>query len=185
MEGPPTQSGSGGAAGLVPPSPLRALAAAVDAASGLAARITVLVAIVTTVLMFTSMILQIIFRYVLSAPLSWSEEAAVFLFIWTMLLLASVGVRERFHVRLDLMFIVLPEGRARASLEGAITVVIAVFGASMVMTGAQMAELVWNNTSAAMRYPVQLLYLSVPVAGGLMVVHAFAQILNQIAGRRP
>jgi TRAP-type C4-dicarboxylate transport system permease small subunit len=160
------------------------LAGAFEAVSALVARITIAVSIVTTGLMFTCMILQIIFRYVLATPLSWSEEAAVFLFIWTMMLLASLGVRERFHVRLDLMFIILPEGRLRGGLESAITLLIAVFGAAMVVTGVQLAELVWNNTSAAIRYPAQALYLAVPVSGALMSVHAIAQLLTQLGGRR-
>ncbi|MFO1188234.1 MAG: TRAP transporter small permease [Alphaproteobacteria bacterium] len=183
MENPPDQSGAGEATKFAPGLP-GALAAASETVSALVARVTVGASIVTTVLMFTCMILQIIFRYALSAPLSWSEEASVFLFIWTMLLLASLGVREKFHVRLDLMFIVLPEGRARNGLETGITLAIAAFGAIMVMTGSEMAELVWNNTSAAIRYPVQALYLAVPVSGALMVVHAVAQLLAQAAGRR-
>jgi len=184
MTNPPDQSGAGGAARSAQRLP-SVLAAASEAISALVARVTVAASIITTVLMFTCMILQIIFRYALSAPLSWSEEAAVFLFIWTMLLLASLGVRERFHVRLELMFIILPEGRARSGLETVITLAIAAFGAIMVMTGSEMAELVWNNTSAAIRYPVQALYLAVPVSGALMTVHAVAQLLARAAGRRP
>lgn len=183
MSSPPDQSGEEGRITPAPPTP-GALAGAFEAVSALAARITIVASIVTTSLMFICMILQIIFRYVLATPLSWSEEGAVFLFIWTMLLLASLGVRERFHVRLDLMFIILPDGRLRRGLEIAITALIAVFGAIMVLTGVQMAELVWNNTSAAIRYPAQALYLAVPVSGALMAVHAFAQLLTLLEGRR-
>jgi TRAP-type C4-dicarboxylate transport system permease small subunit len=81
------------------------------------------------------------------------------------------------------MFLVLKEGRASRGLELAITVLILVFGAAMVTTGSQMAELVWNNTSAAMHYPVQALYLAVPVAGGLIIVHAWAQIVARLMGK--
>lgn len=170
---------------MVSPFSLRAIAAGLESVSALSGRVTAAVAIVTTTLMFACMILQIVFRYIFADPLSWSEEAAVFLFIWTMLLLASLGVRERFHVRLELMFILLPKNRLRSLIELMITVVIIVFGIALIVTGAQMVELVWNNTSAAIRYPSQFLYFSVPVAGGLMVLHAVAQIFAQWAERRP
>ena len=51
-----------------------------------------------TILVF----LQVIFRYLLDAPIDWSEEMASFAFVWMALLGASVGLKNDEHPRLDI-----------------------------------------------------------------------------------
>ena len=48
-----------------------------------------------TVLVF----LQVVMRYVFSAPMSWSDEIAVYAMLWSVYLSASWAVRERAHIR--------------------------------------------------------------------------------------
>ena len=43
---------------------------------------------------FAIMVLQIAFRYVLNAPLVWTEEAARYLYIWACYLGAAVALRR-------------------------------------------------------------------------------------------
>jgi hypothetical protein len=52
--------------------------------------------------------LQVLFRYVLDAPLDWSEEMSTFAFAWMCLLGASVGLRYDQHPRLDILLILFP-----------------------------------------------------------------------------
>ena len=59
-------------------------------------------------LMTLIIILQVFYRYVLGSSLSWSEESARFLFIWVVLLGASMGVKESFHVSVTLFKDMLP-----------------------------------------------------------------------------
>jgi len=165
--------------GVAPALPaLGALGAGAERLSALCARLTVLLSIGLTAGFLFCLVLQIVARYLFNAPLSWTEEAAVFLFVWTMLLLASVGVRERFHVRLEFLSAKLPNDAWRTALEFALTAGITAFGAVMAATGWQLVELVWGNTSAAIQYPAQALYLAAPVSGVLIVVHGVADLLN-------
>ena len=159
-------------------SALGSLAAGAERLSALCARLTVLLSIGLTAGFLFCLVLQIVARYVFNAPLSWTEEAAVFLFVWAMLLLASVGVRERFHVRLEFLSAWLPSDAWRTGLEAVLTAGITVFGGVMALTGWQLVDLVWNNTSAAIQYPVQALYLAAPASGVLIVVHGVADLLN-------
>lgn len=159
------------------------VSAFVERLSALLARLTALLALVLTGGFLLCLLLQIVARYFLNAPLSWTEEAAVFCFVWTMLLLASVGVRERFHVRLEFLAACLPSDAWRNALDSLLTAVVAAFGLIMAATGWQLVELVWGNTSAAVRYPLQALYLAAPVSGALITVHATAILLNGGRGR--
>ncbi len=50
---------------------------------------------IMTVLVF----LQVVMRYVFSAPMSWSDEIAVYAMLWSVYLSTSWAVRERAHIR--------------------------------------------------------------------------------------
>ena len=164
-------------------SAMHVLCTIVDRASAVLGRITAILSIALTIGFLFCLLLQITMRYVFSAPLAWTEEVAVLLFVWTMLLLASLGVRERFHVRLDLAPMLLPAGLGRARLEMLLTLGIGAFGAVLAVTGLRLVDLVWGNTSAAVQYPMQLLYFAAPVSGALIVIHAVANLVNAWRGR--
>ena len=53
--------------------------------------------------------LQVVFRYLLDAPLDWSEEMASFAFVWMALLGASVGLKNDEHPRLDIFYQIFPD----------------------------------------------------------------------------
>ena len=47
--------------------------------------------------------LQVVMRYVFAQTPSWSEELAILMFAWCALGGLALGVREGFHVRMDLL----------------------------------------------------------------------------------
>ena len=137
------------------------------------ARATSWLIIVMASVMMIALILQIIFRYVFKSSLSWSEELALFLFTWVVLLAGSIGVREHMHVRLILVrdrF--APFGRKCFDFfaEG----LTLSFGLLLLFKGWDytVAKAEQGMVSAAVRYPLQYLYFVAPLAGGLIVFHA-------------
>ena len=154
---------------------------AVDSVSKHAAYASSAAAVMLTAGFLVVLLLQIFFRYALNAPLSWSEEMAMLQFIWAALLLGSVGVRERFHIRLSFLVDSL-SGRWRDRLESVIEILSALFGAFMVYGGLRLVDLTWDNTSAAVGYPSQYLYLSVPCSGLLIILHSCAGLLKRMTG---
>ncbi len=158
--------------------PLAALARLLDRISHLLARATLAVSLVLTLGFILCLLLQIFFRYVVNNPLTWTGELAVFQFLWVVLLLASVGVREDFHVRLTLV-VGLFGPKTHEVVERLVVAAIAAFGVFMVFAGERFVDLTWGNTSAAIRYPLQALYLAGPVSGGLIAFHAVARLLSQ------
>ncbi|MCX5907053.1 MAG: TRAP transporter small permease [Deltaproteobacteria bacterium] len=92
----------------------------------------VLIALVAT--MTITVFLQVIYRYVLTQSLSWSEELARYLFAWISLLGAALAVKKRGHFGLELFYEMLSR-RGRRSLGftlhllmGAVILVILVQG---------------------------------------------------------
>ncbi|MBS3918195.1 MAG: TRAP transporter small permease subunit [Deltaproteobacteria bacterium] len=53
--------------------------------------------------MTVSVLLGVLFRYVLKAPLPWSEEMARYLMIWGVSLGASIAFREGSHVGITIL----------------------------------------------------------------------------------
>ena len=143
--------------------------------SDLAARATRAVVVVMAALCMTSLILQVFSRYILGSTFIWTEEAALFLFTWIVLLAGSLGVREGFHVRLSLLLNLLPP-RARRLAEAAITILVGLFGGVLAWSGARYVDATMGHVSAAVRYPIEALHLAAPICGALIVVHAVAAL---------
>lgn len=146
-----------------------------DRISAGVARATAGVVAAAALVMIAALLIQIFFRYVLGASLSWPGELAQLLFAWTMLLAASVGVREGFHVRLELLRGLLPD-RLRAALERLTLLLLAGFGLVLMVTGADYVEQTLGQRSAAMRYPIEVLHAAAPVTGALVALHALARL---------
>ena len=68
---------------------------------------TAVMAFATVMLLALS--LQVFMRFVLDKPLSWSEELALACFSWSMLLAIGLGVRQKTHVRMDILVDHLPK----------------------------------------------------------------------------
>lgn len=54
--------------------------------------------------MFGAFILQIVFRYLLSLPIGWTNELSVILWIWMVLWGAAFVLHEREEIRFDLLY---------------------------------------------------------------------------------
>jgi len=159
---------------------LRALARALSVTSRATSRLVALLCACVIYVMLGLLATQVLMRYFLGAPPSWTEEVAISLFTWLVLLYASVGVRERFHVAIE----TIPAAwtRVRRLCEMLAALLVLLFGAVSLIAGAAYVERTSGQTSAALQWPVELLYLSVPVCGGLMILHAFALLAEAAAG---
>ena len=151
----------------------------VDSIGAWVARITGWLVIVMASVMMFALILQIIFRYVFNSSLSWSEELALFLFTWVVLLAGSIGVREHMHVRLILVrdrF--APFGRKCFDLFAEVLAIA--FGFLLLIKGWDytVATAEQGMVSAAVRYPLQYLYFVAPLAGGLIIFHGTINSLH-------
>ena len=154
---------------------------ALETASRLFARLTQWLAVAMATVMVVCLLLQIFFRYALASPLTWTEEMAVLMFAWVIMLMGSLGVREDFHVRLTLLLDRVPEA-PRLWIERATLTAILAFGALLAIAGYHYVEGTLGVVSAAIGFPIEALHLAAPVCGVLIVLHAAARLLG---GGRP
>jgi len=148
-----------------------------DWLSDAVARATVLVVVLAASLMMIALILQVFSRYVLGATFVWTEELALLLFTWIVLLTATVCIRENSHVRLGLLVDALPP-LPRAVWQRLVALLVLVFCLILLTSGWDYLARTTGRYSAAIRYPIEWLHAAAPVAGALGALHAFVRFLR-------
>ncbi len=143
-----------------------------------------------TVLIFLLVIpvtLQIVARYTEFIPrYIWTEEAARFLFIWIIMIGATIAVRERTHFDVD----ILPKPttpRWQAISELAVDCAILVIAAVFVVYGWGYAVFGYAQTSELTGINMVTMHLAFPLAGVTWVVFIAERALAALAVivRRP
>lgn len=133
------------------------------------------------VLLFSLMVLitalGVFFRYVLNAPLPWTEESDRYLFIWLTWIGASVTMRYKAHIAVDVLVRYFrPRVRVWFTLLAEVCTLgflLAVFNASL-----PVLEVTSRTRTAATDIPIAWVYLSVPVGCTLIAI----ETLRLIAG---
>jgi TRAP-type C4-dicarboxylate transport system permease small subunit len=100
---------------------------------------------------------------------------------WFILLGAAVGVRESFHLGLDLLQQALPPALARV-LEAVNLLLILGFGVAMVWYSVQLAIGTWTATIPVLDLPGGFDFIPLIVGGALIALFAAERLLEQAAG---
>ena len=136
---------------------------------------------ITLALMSAIIVLQVFFRYVLNNSLSWSEELARYLFIWTIYIGISYGVKMDKHVAVDAVYTYMPKGVKNyyAMVAYALFMIFAVlvvyYGVTVV--GMQITS---GQVSPAMGLPMQYVYVA-PVVGMVLTIIRLVQKIIEAA----
>lgn len=120
-------------------------------------------------------ILQVFFRYVLNSSLSWSEEAARYLFIWAALLGFSSSVEAGRLFSFEMLAARLPPAGRRVCAALFAIAAIAFLWALVVHGGSLVAKTM-SQSSPAMSMPMALAYAALPVSGVLIALHFLARL---------
>lgn len=148
----------------------------IDGVSTWCARITQVVVLITGIGLVLNLLIAIFFRYVVGYALSWPEELSMLLFTWIVFLTGSLGVRERFHVRLTIVLNRLPVPVERI-LSILINSAVILFGGVLCYSGKEMVTRTLGNISATIGYPLELINSAAIVCGGLIIIHGLRVLL--------
>ena len=129
--------------------------------------------------------LQIFSRFTSIIPhYIWTEEMARFLFVWTVMLGAAVGVREQAHFDVDLWPDMSP--RFNAGVQLIASVAILGFALVFVWAGYEFTRFGWNRTSELADLPLWTIHIAWPVTGLLWFIfqgqHARQQLRIALGG---
>ncbi|MBP1690984.1 MAG: hypothetical protein H6Q32_336 [Bacteroidetes bacterium] len=114
--------------------------------------------------------LQVFNRYVLKAPISWTEELAMLLFQWVAFLGAAVGVKRMSHFGIDLVTRTLRPPAARLA-RLIILALMACVALTMVVEGARVLGLTRSEMYTTMPFSHAWAYTAIPVGGALALYY--------------
>lgn len=80
---------------------------------------------------FTSFILQIVFRYLLGWPLGWTSEVSTLAWVWLVLWGAAFVVTESDEIRFDVLYSSVSDGTRRVFAVVTGVAIVALFGISL------------------------------------------------------
>jgi TRAP-type transport system small permease protein len=123
--------------------------------------------------------LQIFSRYTALIPsFIWTEEMARFLFIWTIMIGAMIGVRESTHFEVDVWPRMPPRGEAMLRLMGRLGVLAAAL--VFVWAGMHFTSFAWHRISELAELPLWLIYIAWPITGLTWIVFLGEQLLDDL-----
>jgi len=122
--------------------------------------------------------LQVFTRYVLNAPLTWTEEVARMLFLWLIFLGSAFIVKRSSHISIDILARLLPPVPRRwlAILTHGITLAILTV---LAVKGIQLLRITGQSASPALDIPWVYVYAAFPL-GMLLMAIRYATALVQL-----
>ena len=127
---------------------------------------------------------QVVSRYVFNNSLTWAEEMARYLQVWIVFLAAAAAVRTGSHISVDYATHNL-SSRYKKFLSIIIALLTILFLCIVTVYGFKLFIQIYHSTqrSPAMRMPMFVPYLAIPVGGFFMLVEAIMVFLKLISNR--
>ncbi|MBE0582411.1 MAG: TRAP transporter small permease [Desulfofustis sp.] len=125
---------------------------------------------------------QVWYRFILNDPLSWSEEAGRYLFVWISFVGAAAGVRYQVHLGIDLMDKLLSPGAYRIAVV-VVNLVIQVFLLIIIYWGFKILGIIQFQQSPSMNISMRYPYMAVPVGCILMLINSLRIMVAAIQNR--
>lgn len=137
------------------------------------------VLILLVVILTASVFLQVLIRFVFKYPLPWTEEVSRIAFVYSIFVGATIAVREKTHLNVDVLLVILPKGAARAvTVFGSL--LVAIFLGFVTWEGIVLVLATGVQMTPVMQIPFRYLYLVVPASGALMLFYLVFGVLEYL-----
>ena len=132
----------------------------------------------------TLVVYQVVARYMLGSPPSWTEELARYLQVWLVMLASPICLWKGMHLAVDY---VSPRLRpvARRQVRSLIHLLVGLFGLLLAVFGFRLLSVAALQVSPALGISMIWPYLAVPTSGLLMTVVSGVLLVEEQQGERP
>ncbi len=140
-----------------------------------------LILIITMTVLVVDVVWQVLARYVVKSPSSFTDELARFLLIWVGLLGSAYALGKKKHLAIDLLPSKLT-GKPKKVLNIFISVLVIAFAALvLVLGGIRLVYITFtlNQISPALGIPIAYVYLVLPFSGLLMIAYGILEIFEK------
>lgn len=127
-------------------------------------------------------IISVVGRRIGHAP-AWAEEAVRYLVIWITFIGSGVCFRRGAHYGVDVIRRVNSKPFQKF-IAAFVLIVSGIFAFSLLYFGAKYTAFTMasGQKTAALGWPVWLVYISVPIGGALVIIHLIEMFLHEVLG---
>ena len=122
-------------------------------------------------------VLQVFSRYILNHSFPWTEEIGRYSFVYLTFIGAALCIRNEMNINLDLLTKRLTKS-VGAFLEMAVEVSIILFLFLLIYQGSLICQKTAKQVSAALRLPMVIFYLSIPLGAVFMLINMLRVFLK-------
>ena len=116
-------------------------------------------------------------RFVLNRTPAWGEALSKFCMVWFTFLSIAFAVKSDSHIRLAALDLIFPL-RIRRILYVVSALLVAAVAVFFVVQGLNLMELTWTSRMPGLRIPRAWLYLSVPLAGLMILITLLGKLVR-------
>lgn len=131
--------------------------------------------------MFLILLAQVIMRYVFSRPLTWSEEAARFIFVYVSFIGISYAYRQKGHIRMEVVVNLFPQA-VRRGLEVLINLGTIALFCYMIPFSFRFIGIQAGVKATATHIPMSIVYAALPLGMALSCVRLLISSLRIVWG---
>ena len=131
--------------------------------------------------MFLILLAQVIMRYVFSRPLTWSEEAARFIFVYVSFIGISYAYRQKGPIRMEVVVNLFPQA-VRRGLEVLINLGTIALFCYMIPFSFRFIGIQAGVKATATHIPMSIVYIALPLGMALSCVRLLISSLRIVWG---
>lgn len=147
-------------------------------AKGVDILILIIISIITSI-MIISTFLQVVFRYLFSNPLFWSEELARYCFIYIVFIGGAWAGKNLSHLGVDFFVSKFPQ-KTINFLDIFINTLVIIFSVLITVISIPVIKINMKQYSPALEVPMGLVYCAVPVGFMLTAFYYTLHLFNAI-----
>ena len=145
--------------------------------SDISSKASEVISVILLLLMIIITCYQVFLRYALNSPTSWSAELSLIFLAWFGYLGIALGIKDRSHLSIDFLYNKMNQ-KYKNILDTFFYICIVIFSCMMIINGHLLATVTIPQKLPATGISKALVYLTLVVAGILMIIYSIQNIIN-------
>ncbi len=145
---------------------------------------TIVTLVLLAIVMVSITFAQVFARYVLSAPLFWSEELARYCFVWIVFIGAGAALKRGAHIGVDYFVQHLSE-KVVNRIAIPVRLLMMFFLGTVIVNAIPVIERNMSQLSPAVGLPMGIVYLAIPIGSAIMLIYTFDELIDLLRPKGP
>ena len=137
------------------------------------------------VVVFIEVVTEVLFRFVLGAPISWGAELSQTVLVWLTFIGAAAAFLKGDHIAINMLSDALHSSRAKRAVRAVNMAITLAFTAIACWSGWQVVERTREDTTQSLGISAGVMYAALPLGMVLILLLALGSLTGRKNGREP